>query len=72
LTLSKSPARLSPAMKNKSKLWFFTNSATLHIHTQGAGSKTARTYSYQSKEDFQKAIKGFLKDGYDFIKDQGI
>jgi hypothetical protein len=59
-------------MKNKSKLWFLTNSATLHIHTQGAGSKTARTYSYQSQEDFQRAIKGFLKDGYVFVNYQGI
>jgi hypothetical protein len=59
-------------MKNKSSLWFFSDSEKLQIHTQGSGGKTARTYTYQSKEDLQKAIKGFIKDGYDFIKDQGI
>lgn len=59
-------------MKNKSDLWFFSNSELLQIRTYGKGDRPTKTYNYQSKEDLRKAIKGFIKDGYDFIKDQGI
>jgi hypothetical protein len=52
------------------ELWFFTNSQFLCIFTYGSGDRPTRTYRYQSKQDFKKAVDGFKKDGYKFIKDQ--
>jgi hypothetical protein len=72
LTLSKAPARLAPVMKNKSKLWFFTNSKELTIHTYEVDNRATEKHSFQSKENFEKAIESFLEDGHKFIEDQGI
>jgi hypothetical protein len=50
--------------------WFFTNSETLHIWTYALGNHPSTTYRFENKKDFNRKIKAFLKDGYEFIKDQ--
>ena len=63
---------MSTKTKFNSSVWFFTNSKTMEIHTAGKGDRPAKSYTYESRTDFNRAIKRLKADGYDFIKDQGI
>ena len=50
--------------------WFYTNSESLYIWTYALGDHPTRTYHFEEKEDFDRQVKAFLADGYEFIKDQ--
>jgi hypothetical protein len=52
--------------------WFYTNSNDLTIHTYGVGDHPTKTYKFEDEDDLKMAVRGFIRDGYKFIKDQAI
>jgi hypothetical protein len=61
-----------PQMKtqNYNGHWFYTNSKLLEIYTYGPKDHPTKTYRWEDKRDFDRQVKMFLKEGYEFIRDQ--